>query len=506
MSTSAADWLGSSLSSAWLWSRPRPAAAHDVENTHVLITFTSEGTYQIDVLNDADWLWLRLAPQTKALPPVAECDHQLTALTGRFVQEIRLMFDDLPVEVGSVEYVPPLGTAPSDGTGWHEPGMMRLAGRVPDGASAFRFAYRLIEDPYTLTVLPPQGEAVTRWLKTGEVSETFEITALRPLTRLQVSAQYLGLGFTHILFVIGLFLLSIKLKPLLWQVTAFTIAYTITLGLAIYEMVSLSPAIVEPLIALSIAYVAVENLVTTELKPWRVGLVFARRDGHDDPLPIPVLVKQRPRRRTPSRACWPPDARSYNVPKTVTQQQQREQCEGDPEHPDREHVETAGQHCPTAAHGHGQQHFRPNQAAVQAPEKAQNREPTGFVGPHKGWCANREPEQIRMWVQEIGDHTCAQRPDSQGISHGRLRPDCQTLIRKIGKERRAPDGDRAKKPVRLGDPHESQNREPDDRQVSDQRCDRDLDALPCAMAHAVCHHEHEQRPRCQSGSQTQHDA
>ena len=40
-------------------------------------------------------------------------------------------------------------------------------------------------------------------------------------------------------------------------------------------MVSLSPAIVEPLIALSIAYVAVENLVTTELKPWRVGLVFA---------------------------------------------------------------------------------------------------------------------------------------------------------------------------------------------------------------------------------------
>ncbi len=262
---------------------PAPAAAHDGENTHVLITFTSEGTYQIDVLNDADWLWLQLAPQTKALPPVAERDRQLTALTGRFTQEIRLTFDDQPVEVDSVEYVPPLDTAPSDGMGWHEPGMMRLGGRVPDGASAFRFAYRLIEDPYPLTILPPQGEAVTRWLMTGEVSETFEIAALRPLTRLQVSVQYLGLGFTHILpkgldhilFIIGLFLLSTKLKPLLWQVTAFTIAHTITLGLAIYGVVSLSPAIVEPLIALSIAYVAVENLVTTELKPWRVGLVFA---------------------------------------------------------------------------------------------------------------------------------------------------------------------------------------------------------------------------------------
>ena len=113
---------------------PAPAAAHDGENTHVLITFTSEGTYQIDVLNDADWLWLQLAPQTKALPPVAERDRQLTALTGRFTQEIRLTFDDQPVEVGSVEYVPPLDTAPSDGMGCHEPGMMRLGGRVPDGA------------------------------------------------------------------------------------------------------------------------------------------------------------------------------------------------------------------------------------------------------------------------------------------------------------------------------------------------------------------------------------
>lgn len=59
------------------------------------------------------------------------------------------------------------------------------------------------------------------------------------------------------------------------QVTAFTVAHTITLGLTIYGIFSLSSAIVEPLIALSIAYVAVENLVTSELKPWRVALVFA---------------------------------------------------------------------------------------------------------------------------------------------------------------------------------------------------------------------------------------
>jgi hypothetical protein len=58
------------------------------------------------------------------------------------------------------------------------------------------------------------------------------------------------------------------------QVTAFTIAHSITLGLSMYGLVSLPPRIVEPLIALSIAYVAIENLVTRELKPWRVALVF----------------------------------------------------------------------------------------------------------------------------------------------------------------------------------------------------------------------------------------
>ena len=61
---------------------------------------------------------------------------------------------------------------------------------------------------------------------------------------------------------------------MLLQVTAFTIAHSITLGLSMYGIVSLPSRIVEPLIALSIAYVAIENLVTRELKPWRLALVF----------------------------------------------------------------------------------------------------------------------------------------------------------------------------------------------------------------------------------------
>jgi len=102
-------------------------------------------------------------------------------------------------------------------------------------------------------------------------------------TRMEIVRQYLWLGYTHILpkgldhilFVLGIFLLSPAWRPVLWQVTTFTIAHSITLGLTIYGIVSLSPAIVEPLIALSITYVAIENLFTSTLKPWRIALVFA---------------------------------------------------------------------------------------------------------------------------------------------------------------------------------------------------------------------------------------
>ncbi len=82
-------------------------------------------------------------------------------------------------------------------------------------------------------------------------------------------------GTDHILFVLGLFLLSPKLRPLLTQITAFTVAHSLTLGLAMAGVFTLPARIVEPLIALSIAVVAAENLWSREVRPWRWMLVFA---------------------------------------------------------------------------------------------------------------------------------------------------------------------------------------------------------------------------------------
>ncbi|WIO73436.1 HupE/UreJ family protein [Porticoccaceae bacterium LTM1] len=81
-------------------------------------------------------------------------------------------------------------------------------------------------------------------------------------------------GLDHVLFVLGLFFLNRRLRPLLWQVSAFTVAHTITLGLASAGYIPLNHDWVEALIALSICYVAVENLITDKLHSWRPVVVF----------------------------------------------------------------------------------------------------------------------------------------------------------------------------------------------------------------------------------------
>jgi hydrogenase/urease accessory protein HupE len=81
-------------------------------------------------------------------------------------------------------------------------------------------------------------------------------------------------GFDHILFVVGLFLLSLEIRPLVTQVTAFTLAHALTLTAAVLGFVTLAPQFVEPLIAMSVAYIAIENIVTAKLTPWRPFVVF----------------------------------------------------------------------------------------------------------------------------------------------------------------------------------------------------------------------------------------
>lgn len=84
----------------------------------------------------------------------------------------------------------------------------------------------------------------------------------------------LPLGFDHILFILTLYLLSPRLKAVLWQATAFTVAHSVTLGLAMYHLITPPARIVEPLIAATILFASLENIFSAKLKPSRVALVF----------------------------------------------------------------------------------------------------------------------------------------------------------------------------------------------------------------------------------------
>jgi hypothetical protein len=106
---------------------------------------------------------------------------------------------------------------------------------------------------------------------------------LEKLPATGVAWAYLKLGFTHILplgydhvlFVIGLYMLNPRLKTVAWQATIFTVAHSITLGLAMLGVIDPPAYIIEPIIALSIAFIALENLITDQLQWGRTLIIFA---------------------------------------------------------------------------------------------------------------------------------------------------------------------------------------------------------------------------------------
>ena len=123
-----------------------------------------------------------------------------------------------------------------------------------------------------------------QWIRDDSVSKPFPLDEL--FTRLpvhEVVLNYISIGFDHILpngtdhilFIVGIFLLSVQLRPLLWQVTMFTIAHTITLGLAMTGYLDIPERIVQPLIALSIAWIGIENVFLPHLSRHRLVIVFA---------------------------------------------------------------------------------------------------------------------------------------------------------------------------------------------------------------------------------------
>ena len=269
------------------------AAAHEIRPAIATATFDADGRYEIKFVANMEVLIAGIGPGFSDTndAPEAETYTRLRALSApeltaeiekfapRWLEGLALSFDGIRVKprLDRLE-VPPVGDIelPRLTT-------LYLTGQAPSGTPEFRWQY----DPkYGSSVLrvrrATDGEMVAFWLKDGKQSEAIPVTGAAPRSFIATFAQYLTLGFTHIvplgadhiLFVLGLYLLSTRMKPLLVQVTSFTIAHSITLGLGLFGVITISPSIVEPLIAASIVFVAVENLLTDKLTPWRPYVVF----------------------------------------------------------------------------------------------------------------------------------------------------------------------------------------------------------------------------------------
>lgn len=275
-------------------SAPSAAQAHRLRPAVVTITLNPDRTYVVTIQLNMEAVLAGIGPEhqdtsespnaatydaLREMPPT-QLQARISAFADRYLAGVGLLIDGRPLRPRLVDAsVPEVGDPARERLT-----TLTLAGESPPGAATLTWTYASELGSSAVRILRAGEETMqTAFLNPGETSPVFEIgKALQPKATPQIYREYIRLGFTHILpkgldhilFVLGIFLLSVRVRPLLYQVTAFTLAHTITLGLSLYGVISLSPAIVEPLIALSIVYVGVENMLTAQLKPWRVFVVF----------------------------------------------------------------------------------------------------------------------------------------------------------------------------------------------------------------------------------------
>lgn len=271
------------------------AAAHevlptigDMEVIDGQITFRLEGNFEsivagidLDGLEDTE-----AAPEAeiydalRALEPDAFM-AQFDANWPRMADAIEVIVDGTPVtlELTSIE-VPEVGDVEVV-----RQSVLTFAGDIAAGAEAVQIGWPA---EYGVLVVRQMGVDAgwDGYLSGGGLTDPVALAGGDEMSGGEAFVRFIPvgvehivpLGLDHILFVLGLFFLSVKMRPLLLQVTAFTAAHTVTLALATLGYVNIPDEhmwIVESIIAASIVYVAVENIFTDGLNPWRPAIIFA---------------------------------------------------------------------------------------------------------------------------------------------------------------------------------------------------------------------------------------
>ncbi|MDB4213787.1 HupE/UreJ family protein [Octadecabacter sp.] len=260
----------------------------DMEAVDGRITFSLEGNFEslvagidLDGLEDTE-----AAPEADVYDTLRalEPDAFMAAFDEYWPQmasSIGVIVDGTPValELDSIE-VPAVGDVEVV-----RQSIVVFSGTLPEGAESIQIDWPA---QYGVLVLRQMGVEAgwDGYLSGGGVTDPVALAGGDQMSGGEAFVRFIPvgvehivpLGLDHILFVLGLFFLSVKMRPLLMQITAFTAAHTVTLALATLGYVNIPDEymwIVESIIAASIVYVAVENIFTDGLNPWRPAIIFA---------------------------------------------------------------------------------------------------------------------------------------------------------------------------------------------------------------------------------------
>ena len=268
------------------------AHAHQFELGEAFLS-AEEGRYRLVVsadLIEAFEVHLELGGAERALiRQVRALDEQtiersLEEIQQTIEREVRVRFDGVnsPLTELSFPSAPAIRgqlDLPPDGREYRL--VFTGYGTAPEGANEVSIQLPALLGDLNLEVTTPSNTL----LQAGEPSPNFRMGGAYQTGFSVAVAEFLAYvwqgiihivprGLDHILFVLGLFLIARNLLDLLLQVTAFTVAHTVTLTLGWLGYVNLPSTIVEPLIALSIVYVAVENILRDRPAPSRLAIIF----------------------------------------------------------------------------------------------------------------------------------------------------------------------------------------------------------------------------------------
>jgi hypothetical protein len=269
-----------------------PVLSHDWTFTTLGMLVGPDGTYEMDLYCDFNALLLGLDPghlddelwMVLVQMDPEERHRRAEGLKERLGDWVAIRFDGVPVHP-RIDFPEMRQAVAGSGSDASLPGSIaRFRGRAPEGATAFTIQI----DPLFGPVMAGFRRGGDRRLENVLLAAGMESEPI-PLYggsgwmgALSVASGCLSLGFRHIfptgfdhiLLVLGLYLLNTRLRSLLAQIAAFTVGHTAAFAISVSGLVSLPVWLVEPLMLLAIVYVALENIISSEPKPWRSAVLF----------------------------------------------------------------------------------------------------------------------------------------------------------------------------------------------------------------------------------------